>query len=58
MLKMYVQDNHWAGQIVAIAVDIIDAREKMKTCENYDSEQPIEELEIKAGQLVYNLGDM
>lgn len=41
MLKIFIQDNSWAGMIVVIATDEKQAREKMKQYYNYCEKKSI-----------------
>ncbi len=56
-MKIFTQDNSWAGAIVVIASNETEARELMKGCYNYDPSVPIKEHEIKKGFRFVNLGD-
>lgn len=56
--RIYVQDHGWAGVIAAVAETEEEAREYMKSEYNYAPSEPLEEVEIKPGMILVNIGDL
>lgn len=57
-LKIYIQDNGWAGMLVAVACSENEARDIMKNEYTYNEKASlIEVTELKKGMLVANYGD-
>lgn len=57
-MKLYIQDRRWRGCIVVIAENMNDAKTLMMQYNNYDTDSPIEEIEIISGFTYTNYGDM
>ncbi|BCG50191.1 hypothetical protein [Ralstonia phage RP13] len=60
MLKIYVMDCSWAGNIVVVATDRNKAIELMKDEQNFSSDKidSIQEHEITEGLVISNYGDL
>jgi hypothetical protein len=57
-MKIFTQDNGWAGCIVVTAKDENDARSKMECAQNYDRAQDVVEWDINSDFFFANYGDM
>ena len=57
-LMLYSMDCSWAGMIVVIARSEDEARNLMRSCENYEERRPLTVQRIRNGVMIYNYGDL
>jgi hypothetical protein len=57
-LKIYEQNQGWAGNLVVVAESEAEARELMTGHENYNAQDDLICHEIKKGLVIFNYGDL
>ncbi len=57
-LMLYTMDCSWAGMIVVVARNEDEARNLMRTCENYNERETINAVPIREGLIIFNYGDL